>query len=64
MGLVFKGSIFLDIFIQERFDKLIYCIKTIIKCVILQPVKFKLVSRFRTGSKKIFYRVSELILAT
>ena len=35
----------IDIFIQERFNKLIYGINTIIKCGISQPVKFQLVSR-------------------
>ena len=33
-------------FIQERFNKLIYSINTIIKCGIGQPVKFQLASRF------------------
>ena len=32
--------------IQERFNKLIYGINMIIKCGILQPVKFQLVSHF------------------
>ena len=46
----FKGSIFLKkktffFFIQGRFNKLIYGINMIIKCGILQPVKFPLVSR-------------------
>ena len=42
-----NGSIFIKnrhFIIQERFDKLIYGINTIIKCGILQPVKFQLVS--------------------
>ena len=41
--------------IQERFDKLIYSINTIIKCGIWQPVKFQLVSRFWTGSKQKWF---------
>ena len=41
----------IDIFIQERFNKLIYGINTIIKYGIWQPVKFQFVSRFWTGSK-------------
>ena len=40
----------IDIFIQERFNKLLYAINTIIKCGIWQPVKFQLVSRFWTGT--------------
>ena len=43
-----KGPIFLKnrhfFFIQERFNKLIYGINTIIKCGIRQPVKFQLVN--------------------
>ena len=35
----------IDIFIQERFNKLIYGMNTIIKCGTWQPVKFQLVSR-------------------
>ena len=47
------------------FNKLIYSIKIIIKCGIGQPVKFQLVSRFLSWIKteKIFYRISELMLA-
>ena len=46
----------IDIFIQERFNKLIYSIYTIIKCGIRQPVKFQLDFHFWTGSKmKWFY---------
>ena len=41
----------IGIFLQERFNKLIYSINTIIKCSIKQPVKFQLVSRFWTESK-------------
>ena len=63
-----KGSIFLKNrhFIQERFNKLIYGINTIIKCGIWQPVKFHLVSLFLNWIKHemIFYRISELMLAT
>ena len=53
-------------FIQERFNKLIYSINTIIKCGLWQPVKFQLVSLFWTGSKIkwLFYHISELLLAT
>ena len=56
----------IDIFIQERYNKLIYNINTTIKCGIWQPVKFHLVSRFWTGSKLkwFFYCISELMLAT
>ena len=47
------------LFIQERFNKLIYGINTIIKCGIWQPVKFQLVSCFWTGSKlKWFFIIS------
>ena len=46
--------------IQERFNKLIYEINTIIKCGNLQPVKFQL-SR-HSWNKMIFYRISELML--
>ena len=73
---IFKGSIFLKnshFLFHERFNKLIYGTNTIIKCGIWQPVKFQLVSCFRTGLKwknenqkwnYFFYRISELVLAT
>ena len=52
--LLIKESTFIKnrhfFFIQDRFDKLISSINTIIKCI-LQPVKFQLVCRFWTGSK-------------
>ena len=48
--------------IQESFNKLIYAIKTIVKCGIWQPVKFDLVSR--SWNEMIFYRISELMLPT
>ena len=57
----------IDIFIQERFNKLIYSINTIINCGIWQPVKFQLVSlSFLNWIKNeiIFYLISELMLAT
>ena len=66
-----KGSIFLKnrhfFFSQERFNKLIYGIDTIIKCGIWQPVKFQLISHFWSGSKMkwfllYFYCISEIIL--
>ena len=45
----------INIFIEERFNNLIYSTDTIIKCGIWQPVKFQLVSRFWIGSKmKLF----------
>ena len=47
-------------FIQERFNKLIYSINTILKCGIWQPVKFKLVSRFWTGSKMNWFFIVSL----
>ena len=62
-----KGSIFLKnrhFFIQERFNKLIYSINTIIRGGIWQLVNFQLVSRFWTGSWQKwndFYRISELM---
>ena len=39
----------IDIFIQERFNKLIHSINMIINCGIWQPEKFQLVSRFWNG---------------
>ena len=56
----------MDISSQERFNKFIYSINTIIKDGIWQPVKFQLVSHVLTGSKMklFFYRISELMLAT
>ena len=60
-----KGSIFLKnrhFIIQERFNKLIYCINTIIKWGTWQPVKFQLVSCSWNGM--IFHRISELMLPT
>ena len=48
--------------IQERFNKLIYSMNTIIKCGTWQPVKFQLVCRF--WNEMIFYRISELMLPT
>ena len=41
----------IDIFIQERFNKLIYSINTITKYGIWQPVKFQLVSFFEPDQK-------------
>ena len=38
-----------DIFIQERFNKFIYDINTILKCGISRAVKIQLVSWFWTG---------------
>ena len=61
----FKGSMFLKnafFIIQERFNKLIYGIFTILKCGTWQPVKFRLVSL--SSNEMIFFIVSELILAT
>ena len=58
-----KGSIFLKnrpFIIQERFNKFVYGIKTIIKYGTWQPVKFQLVSR--SWNEMIFYRISELML--
>ena len=56
----------IDIFVQERFNKLIYGMNTIIKYGTWQPVKFQLVSHSWTGSKQWndFYCISELMLAT
>ena len=51
----FKGTIFLKnrrFIVQERFNKLIYGINTIIRCGTRQPVKFNLVSR--TWNEMIF----------
>ena len=62
---MFKCSIFLNnrhFIIQERFNKLIYCINTIIKCGTWQPVKFQLVTR--SWDEMIFYCISELMLPT
>ena len=66
--LTIKGTVFIKnrhFFIQEKFNKLMYGINTVIKCGIWQPVKFQLVSRFWTGSimKWFFYRIFELMLA-
>ena len=61
----FKGSIFLKnrhFIIQERFNKLIYGINTIIKCGTWQPVKFQLVSG--SWNEMILYHISELMLPT
>ena len=58
-----KGLIFLKnrhFFIQERFDKLIYGINTIIKYGIWQPVKFQLVSRFWSGLKMKYFFILSL----
>ena len=60
-----KGSIFLKnrhFIIQERLDKLIYGIDTIIKCGTWQPVKFQFVSP--SWNEMIFYHISELLLPT
>ena len=46
-----KGSIEIDIFIQERFNELIYGNNTIIKCGIWKPVKFHLISHLWSGYK-------------
>ena len=69
---IIKGSIYLKkldiLFIQERFNKLIYSINTIIKCGIWQPVIFQFVPRFFFNWIKnemiFFYRIPELMLAT
>ena len=66
---IVKGPIFVKkrhFLIQERFIKLIYSINTIIKCGIWQPVKLKLSLSFLNWIKNemIFYRISELMLAT
>ena len=66
---ILKGSIFLKnrhFIVQERFNKLIYGVNTIIKCGIWQPVKIQLVSCLWSGSKmkRIFFRISELMLPT
>ena len=61
----FKGSIFLKIrhfIVQEIFNKLIYCINTIIKCDTRQPVELQLVSR--SWNDMIFCHISELMLPT
>ena len=60
-----KGSIFLKnrhFMIQERFNKLIFGINTIIKCGTLQPEKFQVVCC--SWNEMIFYPISELMLAT
>ena len=65
ISLSLKGSIFFEnrhFIIKERFNKLIYCIHTIIKWGIWQPIKFQLVSR--SWNEMTFYRVSELMLPT
>ena len=67
----------IDIFIQERLNKLIYGIDTIIKCGIWQPVKFHKIWHLWTckisvslsflkwiKNEIIFYHISELMLAT
>ena len=51
-------------FIQERFNELIYGINTIIKYGIWQPVKFKVVSRFWTGSKMKWFLSYLYLLVT
>ena len=64
-GLTIKGSIFLKnrhFIIQERFNKLIYGIHTIIKGGTWQLVKFQLV--FCSWNEMIFYCISELMLPT
>ena len=48
--------------IQERFNKLIYGVNTVIKCGTWQPVKFQVVSR--SWNEMFFYRISELMLPT
>ena len=54
-----------DSFIQVWFNQLIYGISTIIKWGIWQPVTFQLVSFLNwIKNEIIFYRVSELMLAT
>ena len=58
-----KGSISLKnrhFIVQERFNKLIHGINTIIKCDTWQPVKFQ--SDSRIWNEMIFYRISELML--
>ena len=56
----------IDILIQERFNKLIYSINTIIKCGIWQPVKNSVNLYFWNWikMKQIFYHISELMLAS
>ena len=49
-------------FIQERFNKLLYSINTIIKCSPCQLVKFQLGPR--SWNAMTFFRISELILPT
>ena len=54
-----KGSIFLKnrhFIIQDGLNELVFGISAIIKCGIRQPVKFQLVSRFRTGSTRVVRR--------
>ena len=61
-----KGSIFLKnryFIIQERFNKLIYIINTIIKCDIWQPVKFQLISS-SSNEMMFVYLLSEYMLPT
>ena len=55
---IFKGLIFLnadwyliDVFLQERFNKLIFGINRIIKCGIWQPVNFSLSLVFELDQK-------------
>ena len=58
-----KGSIFLKnrhFIIQEKFNKLIYGINTIIKCGTWQPVNFQLASC--SWNEMIFYHISQLML--
>ena len=61
-GLMTKApySTKIDIFIQERFNKLIYGINIIIKYGIWQPVKFQFVSRFWSGSKVKWFVIVSL----
>ena len=56
----------IDIFIQERFHKLIYGTNTIIKCGTWQPAKFQLhvVSRSWTGTKMKWFFLSYLWINT
>ena len=63
--MLIKGSISLKnrhFIVQERFNKLIHGINTIIKCDTWQPVKFQSVCRI--WNETIFYHISELMLQT
>ena len=64
-GMNLKGSISLKnrhFIVQEKLNKLIHGINTIIKCGTWQPLKFQCVSR--SWNEMIFYCISELMLPT